>query len=39
MIKTINENSYSDKIALVLNFYKNSKKHSFLSRGSMKAIQ
>ena len=35
MIKTINENSYSDKIALtVLNFYKNSKKHSFLSRGS-----
>ncbi len=35
MIKTINEDSYSDKIAsVVLNFYKNSKKYSFLSRGS-----
>ena len=35
MIKTINEDSYSDKIAsTVLNFYKNSIKHSFLTRGS-----
>ena len=35
MIKTVNEDSYSDKIAsTVLSFYKNSKKYSFLSRGS-----
>ena len=35
VIKTINEDSYSDKIAsTVLSFYKNSKKYSFLSRGS-----